>query len=572
MNDRQPSSTGRPGTRNRFRNFVLLFLLIAGITYLGMQVLPSKEEVQPDYMKLDKPVFYQGQAYEISAIGRQKELKLPLDLVQQWIDPTVRSEPGTASVILTTEDKVVRLQTDQTAASVNLQTFPLTSTMQKQGDQLFLPVDILKQVYGIDLRESADSGAILMFTPGERLRWGRLNKESGIELRTGPAKRMPIVSMVPQDEKILIWEEVKGWYKVQRTSGAVGFIPAASVTEETEEVIPERKTEPAISRWKPQGKLNMTWEHVVKGNPQTASIPEMPGLNVISPTWFHLADGQGNLKSLANADYVKWAHSRDYQVWALVSNSFEPVMTGEALASYETRIHMIKQLLAFAEQYNLQGINVDFENMNKSDGVLLVQFLREMTPLLHAKGLIVSVDVTAKSGSDSWSRIYDRPALAAVADYMILMAYDEHWASSPKSGSVASIPWVERSLRGLLEEDKIPPSKLVLGIPFYTRIWTEEKTGEGTKVSSKAVFMEKPRKLIEEKGLKPIFDEKSGQNYVEYTENGQLNRIWLEDATSIQSRIELVHKYDLAGVASWRRGFEDPALWQIIQSDLSKRD
>jgi spore germination protein YaaH len=155
---------------------------------------------------------------------------------------------------------------------------------------------------------------------------------------------------------------------------------------------------------------------------------------------------------------------------------------------------------------------------------------------------------------------------------MMVMAYDEHWASSPKSGSVASLPWVETSLLRIMEEDGVPASKLILSMPLYTRIWTE-KTGEDGKVevSSKAVGMEAIRTLLAEKKLTPVLDKAAGQNYVEYTENGELKRIWIEDEVSMQARVALARKYDLAGVATWQRAFQTPSTWTTIDNELTKR-
>ncbi|WP_258042609.1 glycosyl hydrolase family 18 protein [Paenibacillus sp. UNC499MF] len=569
---KQPYMSGSKRKKSRLRSFILLLIVLAAIAYLVMTRLPNNNHITPFYANLDKPVFYQGEAYEGgSALGAKGAMKLPLGLVSEWIDPAVIGEASTNSVILTTEQAVVRLQTDKASASRNLKEIPLASPMIRQGKEFYVPVSILKDLYGIEVREDAETGAVSLFKPGEKVRWGTFRGKEGGELRSGSSVRSPITGSLADGEHLMIWGEQNGWYKVQLPGGRAGYVKTSLVTEEKGEEIPSFQPPAAKPRWKPEGKLNMTWEHVVTATPKTASIPEMPGLNVVSPTWFHLADEKGSIKNQADPAYIKWAHSRNYQIWALFDNSFEPNMTGKALGSYETRLNMISQLLSFTKQYNLQGINIDFENMNKSDGPHLVQFVREMAPLLHEQGLVLSIDVTAKSGSDAWSRVYNRPALAAAVDYMMLMAYDEHWASSPKSGSVASLPWVERSLKQILDEDKVPPSKLVLGIPFYTRIWTEEQKDEGIKVSSKAVFMEKPRKIIQEKGLTPQFREDTGQNYVEYKEDGKLNRIWLEDETSVKARLEIVSKYKLAGVASWRRGFEEPAIWQVIADALQSK-
>jgi spore germination protein YaaH len=228
---------------------------------------------------------------------------------------------------------------------------------------------------------------------------------------------------------------------------------------------------------------------------------------------------------------------------------------------------MIQQLLVFAETYHLQGINIDFENVRTSDKANLVQFVRELTPLLHEQGLVVSIDVTPKSNSELWSLFLDREALGRTVDYMMVMAYDEHWATSPEAGSVASLGWTENAVKRIIEEDGVPSNKIILSMPLYTRIWT----GQDGEVKSKAVGMDKVKDIIATKKLTPKFDQASGQNYVEYKEDSVLNRIWIEDATSIQSRVKLMHDLDLAGVATWNRSFQTASIWPIIDEAINKR-
>ncbi|EAM1016507.1 glycosyl hydrolase, partial [Salmonella enterica] len=144
-------------------------------------------------------------------------------------------------------------------------------------------------------------------------------------------------------------------------------------------------------------------------------------------------------------------------------------------------------------------------------------------------------------------------------------------AASPKAGSVASLPWTENGLKGVLEE--VPAEKLLLGVPFYTRLWTEAKQADGkVKVSSRALYMSGAKKWIEERKLTPKLDEASGQNYVEYKDpkDGNTYKMWIEDTVSMKKRVELVEKYNLAGIAAWRRGFEEPEIWDAIQEGLNK--
>ena len=138
------------------------------------------------------------------------------------------------------------------------------------------------------------------------------------------------------------------------------------------------------------------------------------------------------------------------------------------------------------------------------------------------------------------------------------MAYDQHWASSPIAGSVAQYSWVEDGIRGVL--DLIPNEKLVLAVPYYTRLWIEE---DG-KVSSQALSMEVANRFIDENNIELVWDIESMQYYGELTKANKLYKIWLEDSNSLEYKASLINKYNLAGIASWRKGFETDDIWAAI--------
>ncbi|WP_281889631.1 glycosyl hydrolase family 18 protein [Paenibacillus sp. YYML68] len=551
-----------------------LLVAIAWGIYYVIVLMPSWERETPHFHGNPKPVFYQGSMLKDAASGTGETLKLTFDLVREQIDPAIAYEPKTESTIITTQNKVVRLRTSELTGWINEKPFTLKFPLEKAGEKLYVPIEPLKSLYGIELRESADTGAVLLFKQGERIRWytagnGAPNDDKTVILRRDPSMKSPILAEIAHGERLIVWGEQGDWHRVQLTNGHIGYMHKQELTSADIETIPLPAAEASFKPKKPiTGKINMTWEHVVTKNPDTSKIGEMPGVNVISPTWFHLQDGDGSLSNLADASYMKWAKAQGYHVWALFSNGFDPDRTSKALATYDTRMKMTKQLLSYAQMYGLDGINIDFENVRTADKQPFVQFVRELTPLLHEQGLVVSIDVTPRSNSEMWSLFYDRKALIESVDYMMLMAYDEHWASSPKAGSVASLPWVEASIQGLLKDDRIPPEKLVLGVPFYTRVWTEEEKDGKRQVKSRAVYMEMPQRIIREHKLNPVYSEETGQNYIQYEENGKPHQIWIEDERSVRARIQLVHKYGLAGVASWRRGFELPEVWRWIQEEL----
>lgn len=565
---RQRRKRTSPRKRGLFFVGLGIVILLAAGYYVWTEVLPNREHVQPDLRGLKKPIFVEGQIQGVSAIGEKESIKLPLPVVQEIIDPNIRYEKATKTIILTTKDKLIHFKTDQLTGQVNSKPFQLHFAAEQVKDTIYLPLAPLQELYGMKVEEHPETGIVMLMRAGDRIKMAKVpaqkDQEETVPMRTGPSIHEPIVADIAQGAALRIWDQTDDWYKVQLDNGYVGYVKQSDVILDQDKLIEQLPEE--SFEWNGQGKpINLIWEAVYNRNPDPYTFDELPGVNVVSPTWFSLLDGQGNIQSKADARYVRWAHDKGMQVWALFSNSFEPKMTTSALSSFEIRFQMIQQLLSYAKMYRLDGINIDFENVYTKDMQNVTQFVRELTPMLHEQGLVVSIDVTPKSNSEMWSAFLDRRSLGQIVDYMMVMSYDEHWAASPIAGSVASLPWVERAIIKIMDEDDVPANKLLLGMPLYTRIWSETaKKGGGVKVSSKTASMKKVQDILEKFDLKPQLDPMSGQNYVEYTEGGILKKIWIEDRVSVKARVELARRLNLAGTATWTRSFAVPEIWDII--------
>ena len=565
---------------SKFKIFFILFLfgvlLTIGGWYGYMNYIPSNKHIEPQY-SLEHPITIEGDVTDFGAIIENDQVKLPLPLLEEWLgeDIPIRYEKESGTLILTTANHVLKLKTDSLTGKLNQKPYELRITAEAKDGIVYIPTAPLEELYGLQAVYHKDSGIVTLFQEGQAVQWAKSIKEKGAAIRTEATIRAPYLIKLSKDQPLKVWgeAETKGWYHVQTEDGHIGYMSAKDIAmTQSEQIPPLIKKEPFVA-WKlKDSKINMTWEAVYNKPADPTKMPAMQGLNVVSPTWFELIDGKGTIKGKADPAYVKWAHEQGFQVWALVSNGFEPDQTSEALATAESRFYMIQQMLAFAEIYKLQGINIDFENVYTKDKENFVQFVRELTPLLHEQGLVVSVDVTPKSNSEMWSVFLDRPALGKIVDFMMVMAYDEHWGSSPKAGSVASLPWTEHSIKRILEEDGVPAEKLILSMPLYTRVWTEKAGEDGKiKVTSKALGMDAVKKIITEKSLTPVMDEQAGQHYVEYKEDDALKRIWIEDDVSISARVDLVKKYNLAGVATWQRTFQTASIWKTIDEQLKKK-
>jgi spore germination protein YaaH len=281
---------------------------------------------------------------------------------------------------------------------------------------------------------------------------------------------------------------------------------------------------------------------------------------VLSPTWFALSSEDGDVINKGSVAYTASAHKNGYQVWALVSNGFKKDRTKKFLASKRAQDVFIARMLAYAAIYGLDGINIDFESVANDDAPRLTSFIRRLSEAARSMGLVTSIDVMVPS---KWSKAYQRKELSEIVDYVAVMTYDEHWRTSPKAGSTASLPWVRAALERTLAE--VPASKLLLGIPLYTREWVETKDKKGkVKVSSKTMAMASVDVRQDETSSTPKWLPNAGQNYLQFTEDDGTHKIWIEDDRSIALRMGLVEGKGLAGAAFWRRGFEKPEIWEQV--------
>ncbi|WHH59953.1 glycosyl hydrolase family 18 protein [Petroclostridium sp. X23] len=508
-----------------------------------------------------------------SVLVENNQVLLALPVIKEYIDSNVHWDEKNSKFIFTTKDKVIRMAAGQLTATVNARLIDLNIPVKLIENIPYAPIEVLKDIFQIEVTW-IDSNKVVTIDYKKNVKQDVQVISKKAKVRKEPSiKALILKKDIENNEKMRMFEEYDKWYKVRTEDGVIGYIEKRFVrkVENKIESKEDRNDEVIQSSWKPNnGKINMVWEYVHKSTPNMEKVKKIEGLDVVSPTWFSITDENGTIVDKADAKYVNWAHNNGYKVWALVDNSFDPDITNIILNDSEMREKIIQQLLMYAETYKLDGINIDFENVYLKDKDMVTQFVRELVPMFKEQGLIVSIDVTVKSTNENWSMFYDRKALSEVVDYVALMAYDQHWSSSPKAGSVAQITWVENSLKQVLKE--VPADKLLLGLPFYAREWKEEMVNNKKKVTSKALSMKAVKKIISDKNANVSWDDESGQYYAQYKEGQAIYKIWVEDARSITLKASLVSKYGLAGVASWRRGFESEDVWNVLLESLKQKD
>ena len=330
---------------------------------------------------------------------------------------------------------------------------------------------------------------------------------------------------------------------------------------------------PAARAWgkaKPASPVILAWDHVRVEPPNLETDPPHRAVNVLSPTWFVLSASDGSVGSKADPAYAASAKKRGVRVEPLFANGFDPDRTRAFLADSAARARSVLALAGFCRSLGLDGINIDFENVYDDDRDRLTSYVAELAKALRSLGLRTSIDVTVASDKPNWSACYDREALGRIVDAVVLMAYDENWRGGPVSGPVASIGWVERAVAELAR--LVPPGKIWLGVPLYTREWEETSVdGQWKKTGALALSMADAETRLSRNGAAIAWDASLGLRYGEYLKDGKRYRIWLEDERSLALKAGLAERYGLGGVAAWRRGFEKPAAWKVLAS-LEEKD
>ena len=407
--------------------------------------------------------------------------------------------------------------------------------------------------------------------------------DKDIEMRTKGDYQNLIVKEIPEDTEVTLIEKGKNWNKVKTADGYIGYIPVKKLVDEKKKKIEYKNDDDQYTHVLMDKKVSLAWNQIYSqsANDNLAGLlSDTKGINVLSPTWFSLTDKNGNLSTLADLDYVEYAHKKNIQVWALVSDFTDKKLTKTVLTQTELRKKLVRNIMFYVDGYNLDGVNIDFEYISKDIADDYLQFLRELSVECRKTGTVLSIDNYAPS---EWSTYFDREQQLKLADYIVIMNYDEHTAGSESAGSVSSMAYAEKSIKDTIEQAK-EASRIINGMPFYTRVWKEtpQEEGDGTGVlvedaangnyylSSEAVSMETAEKVYKAAGVKPAFDSTTGQNYVTYSKGNSIYSIWLEDETSIKSRLELMNKYDLAGVAYWALGQEKASVWNTISNILNK--
>lgn len=497
------------------------------------------------------------------ALEDKADIYFSFEFVKEYIDPYIFYDEEEKTITITTEAKVIKMKSDELNYYVNNEAFSLDLPFFIK-EEPYIPVSVIEKLYGIR-QEKNDINNFIIVDLNEDYYTATVTKNSSLFFDLDDEK-LKIKGGIKKDTLVYVYPNSSdnNFYKIRTDIGIIGYISKDNLTEPKLNKVEKEEKKEEI---KLNEKINIAFEQVSNysaNNSFGENIPE--GVNVLCPTWFSFKNTEGDIKNIADKSYVDFAHKNGIQVWALITDNFTNSISHGAISSSSAREKVIKQILAYCSLYELDGINIDFEAVPKADGDYYVQFLRELSPFLKQQGVVLSVDMFVPK---PWTYHYNRKEVAKVADYIIVMGYDEHYATGGVSGSVASLDWSRLGITETLAQ-AVPKEKLVLGVPFYTRLWKEEPNENGdVTVTAKTYGMSKAKEVMEENGAELNWLEDMGQYYGEFEKDGSVYKMWLEDERSIRERIKLVKEYGIAGCAAWKRGLEADGVWKAINEELN---
>ncbi len=462
----------------------------------------------------------------------------------------------TKGILLTTSGGVQTLLPGDAAVAKTPGGQP--AVQQESDGKVYISLDVVKEYTDLDYAYYSDPNRVVI-----RNEWVGVEQatvQSGIaQVRQKGGIKSLILADVQKGDTLLYLENLDNWCKVMTADGYTGYIQTEDISE-PEAIEARTAKKDSYERITRDHKINLVWHQSTstESNDAMAEMTaEMTGVNVISPTWFSVTDETGTISSLASADYVKLAHDAGREVWGLIDNFNEAFDETTDLAYASVRSRIIEQLLAEAASCGMDGINVDFENLKEAGIPHYLQFLRELTSAAHAQNLVVSVDTPVPQ---AYTMYYQRGEQARFVDYMIVMAYDEHFAGSEEAGSVSSLPFVQQAVEEMTRV--MPADQVICGIPFYTRVWTE-KFGQSA-ITSEVLGMDGAKNYAKENQMTETWDASLGQNVATVETSDARYTIWMEDEQSMEEKLKVIQSADLAGVAEWKLGFECADVWSLI--------
>lgn len=531
---------------------IIILAVVAGLFF----ILNNKEEEKNNNTSSKLIIFGDNIDKKYNPFVENDNIYISLDTISGFIDENIFYDEATKKIIITNEEYLYKFKVGDKKATKNLEEYDLLNAPRSVGDEIYLELSTIKDIYNIKSEYDKETNTISIDKKDLNdinLNYNQVNLYSDINTKS------EIIEVLNKENTVNVYVDSlkhNRWYKVKTDSGKIGYIEKAAVT-----LNKENNEENESNNNNVNEKMIMFWQY---GSNLEKLGDKIDGVNVVMPTWYSLEGESGAITIKYDKDYYKKAKENGYQIWPIITNSFDSEdingkeITSKIVNSEREREELIRNIVGIIQDNKLDGINIDFENMKEEDKYLYTQFLRELYPVVKSVGAKLSVDVYFTS-------YIDRKGVGKACDYLMFMGYDQRGEWSKEAGSISEIAWTEGRIESLINDSDVDPSKIILGVPFYTRLW--KINSDGT-FSTNVYSMNNSNEFIEKYGLTPTVDEVSGQNYVETKQDDITYKLWIEDAYSMGKRAELVNKYNLGGITAWQKGFETDDIWQVLKEKL----
>lgn len=551
---------------------LILIIVIGGVTvggYLKDKYSYSTEQVDMnEYFGVSgeqAAIILQDEQIEEKAILKNGICYFDLATVHKYFNEIFYVDKTENLLLYTTATETIQTnigETFYTDASGNQDMGFAVSYIE--NDTIYIAADFIKKYtnYSYEIYDKH----IQVYTQWGTKQVAEITKDTQIRRKGGI--KSPVLSEVKAGDTVEILEKMENWSKVKSADAIIGYVENKRLKNEgsVEEVPVADYTASEYTGIAMEGKVSLGW-HSIGGPGGNSTLDGMvagtKGMNVIAPTWFSMNDNEGGFRSFGSADYVARAHALGLQVWGVVDNFNYANETGTdvdvygVLSNTTKRKRLAQTLVDTSLALGLDGINVDFEQLGEDCGIHFVQFLRELSVLCRRNQLILSVDNYVPFNFNEYYRL---DIQGQIADYVIIMGYDEHWHGSGDPGSVASIDYVSNGITKTLE--KVPANKVINALPFYTIVWTTQ----GATVTDEYLTISNTPDYLNSVGVQPVWDETTCQNYLEWTVGDKTRSVWLEDAESIKVKLNVMSSNNIAGVAVWRLGYGNATVWELINA------
>lgn len=548
---------------------VIGLILIIAAYFLIKALTPSKEKMALDEyygaQEGEVTLILQDHIYEQSGLMIDGVIYIDYETVVEEFNHRFYWDSNENILTYTTPTELIRTEVGSNDYSVNKSKNSLNYQIVKtNGTQVYIALEYVAMFSDMQyvVYEEPDR-VVFTYQWGEYL-YTTVKKDT--QVRFEASIKSDVLEEVEKDTKLMLVdtseESPKNFTKVITEDGVIGYVKNNYLNTSEYETLTSTYTEPDYTHISKDYTVNLVWHQVTNqdanGNLNTL-LENTKGVTTISPTWFSVSSNEGSISSLASESYVEKAHNLGLEVWALIDDFSSSVDMYQVLSKTSTREKLINELVGEVIKYNIDGINIDFETITADSASHYIQFLRELSIKCRSNGIVLSIDNYIPA---AYNMFYDRTEQGVIADYIIVMGYDEHHAGSDVSGSVSSISFFTQALLDTLDE--VPASRVIMAMPFYTRIWKETTEDGETTVTSEARSMDSAWDFMTGNGAEPAWDDETGQYYAEFEQDGVVYKCWFEEEESIEGRMRVVSEQNIAGVAAWRLGFERSSVWNVI--------